>query len=351
MSNVTLRDVARAVGVHPSTVSRALDPKRSWTINEQTRQKIVQVAQELGYKIDTLASGLRRGRSETIGIVVPDLANPFYAPVIRGIENALEGRGLMALIAETQEDRERMSKVFEHLARRRVDGVITAAARKGDEAILRKAFKNFPVVLAVRNLERSGLPAITHDDELGGKLLAEYLVMLGHQSIAQLYGPQDVSSFVGRSHGFCTALAASGIEVITLNEQAANPTIAEGKRLMQHLLETVSPLPTAVFAPNDLMALGALEVLKGAGIRCPEDISLVGYNDSPQAPYTSPPLTTVRLPGYELGRMAAELVVTLFEQPELVPPHISLPPVLIIRQSSAAPGVGSERHELASDTR
>ena len=345
MSNVTLRDVAHAVGVHPSTVSRALDPKRSWSINEQTRQKIVQVAQELGYKTDTIASGLRRGRSETIGIVVPDLANPFYAPMIRGIENALEGRGIMALIAETQEDRERMSKVFDHLASRRVDGVITAAARKGDETILRKVSENFPVVLAVRSLERSGLPTITHDDELGGKLLAEYLVTLGHKRIAQLSGPQDISSFVGRSHGFCTALTAARIEVISLDECAANPTISEGKRLMQHLLTIVSPLPTAVFAHNDLMALGALEALKAAGMRCPEDISLVGYNDSPQAAYTAPPLTTVHLPSYELGRIAAELIVTLSEEPGLVLQNMSLPPLLVVRQSAAAPRAGSKSHQ------
>ena len=333
--NVTLRDVARAVGVHPSTVSRALDPQRSWTINEQTRLKIVQTAQALGYKPDTLASGLRRGRSETIGVVVPDLANPFYAPMIRGIENALEGRGLMALIAETQEDQQRMSKVFEHLARRRVDGIITASARKGDETLLRKFSQDVPIVLAGRSLERSGLPTITHDDVMGGRLLAEHLLALGHTRIAQLSGPADISSFVGRSHGFAMALTAAGIEVINLPERAVNPTIAEGKRLMQYLLATIAPRPTAVFAPNDLMALGALEALHEAELRCPDDLSLVGYNDSPQAPYTAPPLTTVRVPGYELGRLAAELVVTLAEEPGRVLPNISLPPVLVVRRSSA----------------
>ncbi len=334
---ITLRDVARLAGVDPSTVSRALDPKKSWVIHAETREKIVQAARELGYLPDEIASGLRRGRSGTIGIIVPDLANPFIAPMIRGIENGLEGRGLMALIAETQEDRGRTSRVLDHLVGRRVDGVITAAARKGDEALLKKVAKIFPLVLASRNLDGSGLPAIMHDDELGGRLLAEHLITLGHTVVAQIEGPQDISSFVDRGRGFRTAFNAAGGRVIGLDEEAINATISEGKRLTRRFLNEVSPLPTAIFAPNDLMALGVLDALEDAHLRCPEDISLVGYNDSPQAPYTSPRLTTVRLPGYELGRLAAELVVTLYDEPTISTPNVSLPPVLVVRQSTAPP--------------
>lgn len=335
MAKVTLKDIAEKSGVHTATVSRALDPEKASLVSEETRTHVRAVAEELGYRVDAVASGLRRGRTYTLGVVVPDLGNPFFAPVIRGIENNLEGRGLMALIAETQDDRRRMSRVLDNLLARRVDAIITTAARSGDERLLRKTGQQVPLVLAVRNLAGSNLPAVTHDDERGGRLAAEHLVDQGHQRVAQLCGPREVSSFRERALGFRSRLANTpGIELVEPDDFATRPVLAEGRRLMELLLAQHDQQPTAIFAHNDLMAFGALEALAEHGVSCPEDIAMVGYNDTPMTAFTNPPITTVRLPGYELGRMAADTAVVLIENGPQPETSLSLPPILVPRQST-----------------
>jgi LacI family transcriptional regulator len=334
LSKVTLKDVAERAGVHTSTVSRALDPQKGSLVNEQTRARVRAAAEQLGYQGDAIASGLRRGRTQTLGTVVPDLGNPFYAPFLRGVENHLEGRGLMALIAETQDDHGRLSRVLDHLLARRVDAVIVASARSGDERLLRKVQEQIPIVLAVRHLPGAGIPAITHDDERGGRLAAQHLLEQGHERVAQLHGPQDISSFRGRGAGFRGRMHEAGIEVIELDDAAAYPRLAEGRRLMELLLATVDELPTALFAHNDLMAFGALDALSNQGLSCPRDIAIVGYNDTPMTAFTAPPITTIKLPGYELGRMAADTAVSLFENGKEAGTTLSLPPVLVPRDST-----------------
>ena len=334
MPKVTLKDVAARAGVHTSTASRALDPAKGSMVHDATVARVRAAAEELGYQGDAIASGLRRGRTNTLGIVVADLGNPFIAPVVRGVENHLEGRGLMALIAETRDEHERMSRVLHNLAARRVDAVIVTAARSGDERILRKAQQQMPIVLAVRHLPDSGIPAVTHDDERGGRLAAEHLLEHGHRRIAQLCGPRDISSFRGRAAGFRERLRNEGIEVIEVDDTAQRPILPEGRRLMELLLARWSEPPTAVFAHNDLMAFGALQALAAQGRACPEDVAVIGYNDTPMTAFTDPPITTIRLPGYEVGRMAADTAVTLIDDREYQGASLSLPPVLVPRHST-----------------
>lgn len=334
MQKVTLADVAEAAGVHTSTVSRALDPDKASLVSDETRDKVRDVAARLGYQGDAVASGLRKGRSFTLGVVVPDLGNPFFAPVIRGIENHLDGRGLMALIAETQDNRDRSGRVLESFRGRRVDAIISAAARLGDERMLRRAAAQVPVVLAVRSLPDSGLPAITHDDERGGRLAAEHLLELGHRRIGHLVGPDDISSFRGRGAGFRAGLAGADVELVEIPESARHPILTEGKRLMQEFLRLNDELPTAFFVHNDLMAFGALQALDEHGVSCPGDVAMVGYNDTPMTEFTKPPITTIRLPGYELGRMAADTAVMLMDDRDRPGPRLTLPPVLVARDST-----------------
>lgn len=331
--------------MHASTVSRALDPEKAWLVNPETRERVEAAAVALGYRRDLVASALRRGRSATVAVVVADLGNPYIAPVVRGIENALDGRGTMALIAETGDDPGRFDRVLDHLLGRRVDAVLTTAARTGSAAALRRMALLLPVVLAVRTLP--GFPALAHDDELGGRLAAEHLLELGHRHLAQLCGPPDVSSFAGRAQGFRQAAEAHSATVVDLPDTGRAPTLAEGTRLARLLLEEPSvsrgpsllersPLPTGLFAHNDLMAFGALDVLAEHGLSCPRDMSVVGYNDSPLTDHTDPPLTTLRLPGYELGRLAAELATSLIAQPDRAPETRTLAPSLVVRRSTAA---------------
>jgi LacI family transcriptional regulator len=335
---VTLKRIAELAGVHPATVSRALDPEKSAMISEETRARVMEKAAELDYQPNIPARTLRHGRSSTMGVVVADLENPYTGRMIRGIENALEGRGMMTLIAETQDDIDRMGRVLNHLISRSVDAIITTAARRGTERILKKAYNHVPIVLADRSLVGAGLHTVAPDDVLGGRIAAEYLVGLGHTKLAQIAGPADISSFERRTEGFRNAVQSAGLELIAVGEDASEPSVAEGRRLMELLIDG-GRLPSAIFAQNDLMALGVLDALNEAGISCPGEVSIVGYDDLPLTAYTSPSLTTVRLPGYHLGRMAAEMAVALSEDPVADSSDLTIAPSLVVRKSSAAPAV------------
>lgn len=334
--NITLRDVARAAGVHYSTASRALSGDPAPRVSALTAERVRRVAERLGYRPHMGARGLRKGRTGIIGVVVADLGNSFIAPVIRGIENALEPRGLMAVIAETQDDPERFEHVLEHLASRRVDALITSSARLGDvEMLTAFAKREAPVVLVVRNLPGSGLPCVHADDRRGGELAAGYLAELGHRVLAQLPGPQDMLPFIDRGEGFAARAAELGVEVVELDESGASPSHEEGQRLMAHLLAGRTPKPTAIFAHNDPMAIGALDVLVRSGLRCPEDVSIIGFNDNDFTDHVAPPLSTIRTDAYEMGRRAGDLAVRVVDDGQGPPPHdVVIQPLLIPRAST-----------------
>jgi LacI family transcriptional regulator len=335
---VTLQDVARAAGVHYSTVSRALDPAKAWRVGGSTRLHVENVAREMGYRRHLGASGLKRGRSHTVAVIVADLGNPFIAPVLRGIANRLEESGLMPLTTETQDDPARLERVLNHVIERRVDAVIVTAARLGNAPILMDASRRrIPLLLADRTVPQTGLPSCTHDNEAGATFAAQHLLELRHRRLVQLRGPQDVSSFVDRAAAFSRAVAAAGATEVDLGDAASTPSLQEGQRLARLLLARRRSRPTAVFAHNDLIALGALEVFADAGLRCPQDISVVGYDDLPQVDRVTPPLTTVRLHGDELGRLVGEMTVAAIATPDRPPSSLTLPPRLMVRASTAPP--------------
>jgi LacI family transcriptional regulator, galactose operon repressor len=340
IANVTLKDVARVAGVHPATVSRALDPGKMWLVRPETRAKVQSAARELGYRTDVVARSLRRGQTTTVGIVVADLTLTFLAPVLRGITDALERHGFIGLISETQDDHERLRTSLENLLSRRVDAAILTGARLGDAALLEgTARERVPVVLAVRALPGSNLPAVTTDDDRGGYIAATHLAALGHRRVAELPGPSDVQPFLDRSEGFARAAAESGLDVLEFGEHAIHPTPAEGRRLMELLLARRDPRPTAVFAQSDSMAIGALDALRATGLRCPADMSILGYNDAPLVDHFDPPLSTIRLPSAEIGRFAAELAIALIEEPKTAVASMTFPPELVVRASTAPPPV------------
>lgn len=331
---MTLRDIADRLGLHPSTVSRALDPSKSALVNGETRKRVQALAEAAGYTPDAVAAGLRRRRTNTLGIVVADLANPYIAPVVRGMENNLESRGKMALIAETQDDHDRFRRVVDNMLARQVDAILTTAARHGDESLLRRAATKVPVVLAVRNLPGSGLPVVSHDDEHGGRLAAEHLYRQAGPRLAQLRGPADISSFRDRATGFAARVAELGGDLVEIESTGRRPVVSEGRRLMRELLTTVSTLPDGVFAHNDPMALGAMDAMREQGIRAPDDLKIMGYNNAPQTERIDPPLSTVILPGYEVGRLAADIAAMLIDETQRESPVVSLPPRVVGRRST-----------------
>jgi LacI family transcriptional regulator len=335
---VTLKQVAIAADVHISTASRALDPSKSWRISSPTVERVREAAERLGYTPDMVARGLKRGTTTTIGVIVADLENTFVNPIIRGIAWRLERDGFVSLVAETQDDHDRFVRVLRHLVSRRVDAVVCGAASLRDAPLLRRAVKDgLPVVLVVRGLPRSGLPSVVPDDRLGSRLAVDHLYELGHRVVAQLRGPPDNSNFVARARAFQARVAELGIADATVDETAVEPTVEEGRRVMQLTLDRAAVRPTGVCAQNDLHAIGAVDAVRAAGLACPDDISVVGFNDGPFSDHVSPALTTIRIPGHELGERAAELALELIQGSGRRFPPVELPVDLVVRASTGPP--------------
>ncbi len=300
-------------------------------------------AKALGYRPNVVARGLRKGRTGTIGVVITDFELPHNAAILRGIEITLADSGLMPLVAETHDERGRLETVLDQLVGRRADAVIVTTARLGDEAAVLAAARLLPVVLAIRTLPGARLPTVAHDDFEGGLLAASHLTSLGHRRIGEIGGAQDVSSFAQRRAGFLAGLQQAGLSLAGSEETTRMPSIREGHRLATQLLKEVGSPPTAVFAHNDVLAVGAIDGFAEAGLRCPGDVSVVGYDDILLADRLAPALTTIRLPSFHLGRLAAQLAHSLVEQPESPPPRVSLPPELVVRASTAPPGGGAKQ--------
>lgn len=337
---VTVKDVAAAAGVHPSTVSRSLDPLRASLVREETRRRVIEVADRLNYRPDLIASGLRRQRTHTVGVLVPDFGNPVFAGMIRGLSRRLERDGYTAILLETEDEPDRFESGARLLSERRVDAIVSAATRAGDARTLRRlARSGIPVLMAVRWVRGLDVPVVANDDLRGGVLAGEHLIDLGHRRLAQLHGPTDIETFNERGLGFRSALARAGLADTADLGYTRWTTVAEGRRLMRAVLRSCGGAPpTGVFAHNDLMAVGAIEALTEASLRCPEDVSVIGYNDIPLTEHLAPPLTTIRMPTAEVGRVAAETVLAMLGggDPARTPVTISLQPSLVVRGSTAA---------------
>jgi LacI family transcriptional regulator len=335
----TLKDVADRARVHVSTASRALSPPWPGRVSEATVARVQAAARELGYTPDLVAAGLKRGRTQSVGVVVGDFENPYNNLLIRGLASELEAHDFIVLVTESAESRERLERVITHLLGRRVDAIVSTAAHLGDEALLQRvAAQGVPVVLGVRNLPGTGLPAVVHHDERGAALAAAHLLDLGHRVVAQLPGPVDIDSFGRRRQGFGAAVAAAeDAREVTVDAAAAVADIAEGRRLMALTLDRAAERPTGVFAHNDVMAVGALEAIRAAGLSCPQDVSLVGYNDLPLASHMSPALTTVGVSSEVLGRRLATAVLRAIEDPEGEGEVVRVDARLVVRGSTAIP--------------
>jgi LacI family transcriptional regulator len=336
-ARVTLKDVAREAGVHAGTASRALNTETRALVNQTTAERVLAVARELGYRPNPIARGLKTSRSYTIGVVIPDLLNPLFPPIVRGIQDRLEEAAYTPLITNSDNDPDRERADFEAMRARHVDGFIAATARLEQDELANLTGVGMPVVLVNRRLERPVLPSVVGDDRAGIMLVVEHLVKLRHRRIAFLAGPQNLSTGRLRHDGFMEGMHAAGLEVdhelILVGDALVE---SEGARLCAGLLSG-GRRPTAIVAANDLMALGCYDVLDIRGIECPAEISVTGFNDMPFAEHFRPPLTTVRIPHYELGARSAELLLELLENPDTPATAETLEPELIVRESTAPP--------------
>jgi len=330
----TLRDVARLAGVHPSTASRCMDAVQSARIGAATRERVLAAARELGYQLNPAASSLRSRRTMTVGVLIPDFRNPIYGSLLTGINDRLEDGGYTAVIVETKDDERRTARALEVMRERRVDAVINTAAREQDQRLLARFISlGIPLVLTSRDLPALDVPKILSDDFGGATLAAEHLVGLGHRRIVQLGGPPVIAAFAQRARGFQFALGESGSGASALEKRAGLASVDEGRQLMRDALREDGAL-TAVFAHNDLLAMGAIAAARQAGLSCPGDVSVVGYGATPLTEYLDPALTTVLYPAVQMGRSAAETVLSVLRGDE-PPSAVALRPRLIIRASTA----------------
>jgi len=336
-TSVTIRDVARVAKVHPGTVSRALNEATRALVNPETAERVLRAADKLGYRPNRIARGLKTSRSHTIGVLIPDITNPLFPPILRGIEDRLDEAGYTSLIVNTDNDAERERVYVEAMRGRQVDGFISATARL-DRELAELAGGGTPLVLVNRSLEDASVPAVTVDDRHGATLAVEHVVALGHRQIGHVAGPQNLSTGHRRHLGFLQAMQDAGLEVPeALVSFGQFFTEEEGARAFRALLDA-EPGVTAIVAANDLMAMGCYDVIEERGLRCPEDVSIVGFNDMPFVDKLRPPLTSVRVPQREIGKVAADLLLEQLSEGSSPANEILLEPTLVVRGSTGPPG-------------
>ena len=337
MSSPTLRDVAEAAGVHAATASRALNPSTRGLVNADTARRVIKVAEQLGYRPNPIARGLKTSKSGTIGLVIPDLTNPLFPPIVRGIENVLEPAGYSGLIVNTDNDPGRERAQIEHLRSRQVEGLIIATARMEHPLMEQLHREGVVMVMVNRRPEGVDVPSITPDDAAGVELAVRHLAALGHTHIAHIAGPANTSTGVTRARAFRSAVRDLGLDddpaLVTTTSQWNEASGADGLR---RLLDDGVPF-TAIVAGNDLLALGCYDVFLERGIRCPEDVSVVGFNDMPFLDKLRPPLTTIAIPHQQIGAEAARLLLDSIADPTRPARSVMLPLSLVVRGSTAAP--------------
>lgn len=339
MQTPTLRDVADAAGVHAATASRALNPQTRWLVNADTARRVLRAAESLGYSPNPIARSLKTAKSGTVGVVLPDLTNPLFPPIVRGIEDVLGPAGYSALIVNTDNDPERERSQVSLLRSRQVEGLIVATARLEHPLLEQLHTQSVRMVLVNRRSVDVDVPWITPDDAAGVALAVKHLSDLGHRRIAHLAGPQTTSTGVIRAKAFHAAVRDHGLDddpalVVSCDFWSE----AEGARALRSLLDSGTTF-TAVVAGNDLIALGCYDVFAERGIDCPEAVSVVGFNDMPFLDKLKPPLTTVAVPHHQVGVEAARMLVEAIQEPDRPSRSVLLPLSLVVRGSTAPPSV------------
>lgn len=335
MPRATLRQVAAKAGVHPATASRALNEETESMVNSKTAARIKKIAKEMGYTANPIARSLKTSRSSSIGLLIPDLTNPLFPPIVRGIEDVLRPLGYIAWIVNTDNRSDLEELAIQAFQQRNVEGLIIATARLNHPLLEELTAAHTPLVLVNRRTAVGDIPSVTSDDRTGVRAAMKHLADLGHTHIIHLAGPQNLSTGVTRRQAFRASL-----DDLNLPAEANRTIICDewnergGAGGMQVALASGVEF-TAILAGNDLLALGALDVMAEHGMRCPDDFSLVGFNDMPMVDKITPPLTTVRIPHYDMGAESARLVLDLVKEPDRHPHSLLLAPTLVIRESTA----------------
>ena len=336
MSRVSIKDIARAADVSHSTVSRALSD--SPLVNAETKARIQQLAQEMGYSPDAQARSLVMGRTYTIGLVVTTITDPFFGQVVEAIENTALDHGYSVILATSRSEPDREIAAVEMMHSKRVDGVIVASSRVG--ALYQDHLEQLgvPIVLLNSHSMQSGpyTFSISVDDRHGACQATEHLARLGHRRIAYVTGPADHSNNIERLAGYQQALAEAGIDPDPSLIVGGTGRTGGGERALPRLMALDEP-PSAVFCYNDMTAIGLMRGARRAGLSIPGELAVVGFDDIPFASFVNPSLTTIAQPKAEMGRQAMQMVLALVpdqDPKDSVVSNITLRGRLIVRESS-----------------
>lgn len=309
-----------------------MNPATRDLVNDKTIERVQAIAKRLGYTPDPLARALRTSRTMTIGMVIPDIENPLFGPIIAGVEEALGNAGYSLIIVNTEPNRHDDPAAVTTLLERRVDGMILATAAMHDPALDRLAKLAFPVVLVNRSSDEPAMPSVVVDHDYGIGLAVAHLAELGHRRIGHIAGPQSLFTGLGRRLAFTKAMNASGLDSTRIVE-AEWFQVDKGYDACLTLLDRY-PETTAIVAANDLLALGAYQALRLRGRSIPNDISVTGYNDLPLVTLTDPPLTSVKVPYRELGRLAGAKMLAQLGTEQVGKLVTRLTPTLSVRGST-----------------
>ncbi|MEM1377170.1 MAG: LacI family DNA-binding transcriptional regulator [Pseudomonadota bacterium] len=341
---VTLKDIANKANVHVSTVSRALDLSTDAAQSSEAALRIRTIANEMGYRPNRVAAGLRTQRTMTIGVMLPDITNTLFPPIVRGIESILEPRGYASIIVNTDSSADRERQLIDVLADRGVDGIIHTAVLSSDPSIVGVAASGMPVVTLNRKIDGSDVPYVINDESMGIRSIFALLHSFGHRRIAHLAGPSDLSTGQLRLAAFHAAAREFGLYPDGLLVETSLRFDEDEGRRAATAIHARAPETTAILCANDRLALGALQHFKSIGLDCPSEISITGFNDMPFLNMITPGLTTVRVQQFRAGAKAASLLLDMIDgNHDRVPRETILPVHLVERESVAKPRDAHQR--------
>ncbi len=341
---IGLKDVARVAGVSVSTVSRVLTG--SPLVNAETRTRVQLAMDSLQYRPSRVARRLRRdsARANLIGLIVPDIQNPFFAELVRGVERVAHQHGYMVFLGNTDEDGAKELEYVQLMRAESVDGLILPPSSDLHEIVAKLTSAGLPIVCVDRRLPDVSVDTVVADNEQGAYMATDHLLRIGHRHIGFIGGRAHLSTSAERLAGYTRALREHGVPFDARLVRDGDSRQGSGSALTRELLSrdlldregSGRELPTALLVGNNLMTLGALETIHLMGLRIPDDVAIVGYDDMPWALALNPPLTAVRQPGFEMGERAAELLLQRLDDPSRETAVVTLQPTLIARQSCGA---------------
>jgi LacI family transcriptional regulator len=332
-NQITIQDVAHRASTSITTVSRVINNSQH-KVKAETRQRVLSAIDDLNYQPNTLARGLSTKQTQTVGVIIPDISNPYYAEIVRGIQNVAEERGYSITLQNTDRRQYRIINDIRMLRSKMVDGIIFSGGNlNGRGQAPASVIKKLDVRVVVVGRHRGGFPAVLVNNILSAQEAIRHLVDLGHKRIGHIGGPPRSTTAQDRLKGYKKGLAEAGIKFEKQLVIRGNLTPQSGFAAAREILSLKKNRPTAIFAANDLMAFGAASAAKELGLKIPGDLALVGFDNVPLSPYYDPPLTTVAIPMYNLGSASMGMIVDIVSgRPH--EPQIVLETKLIIRAST-----------------